>query len=83
MRGVDLGLELAVHAWAVRSPVARAAVTRVHERRIAYLAALSGGGPSGHKRAELEYAGFIGALHLYPDEPRRRQSLTARLAELL
>jgi AcrR family transcriptional regulator len=83
VRDVDLGLELAVHAWAVRSPVARAAVSRVHDRRIAYLAALAGGGPDAQKRAEIEYAGFIGALHLYPDDVRRRQAVTARLAKLL
>jgi AcrR family transcriptional regulator len=82
VRDVDLGLELAVHAWAVRAPVARAAVARVHERRIAYLTALAGGGSDARNRAELEYAAFIGALHVYPDDARRRQALTSRLAKL-
>jgi AcrR family transcriptional regulator len=79
VRDVDIGVELAVHAWAIRSPVARAALGAVHERRIAYLAALDGGGAEAERRAEIEYAAFLGALHLHPASARRRHALMTDL----
>jgi AcrR family transcriptional regulator len=73
LRRIDIGVELAVHAWAIRSPVARAAADRVHARRIAYLAVLRPGQRDAVAMAELEYASFLGALHLYPAHRKRRQ----------
>lgn len=70
VRKVDHGLERAVHAWAVRSPAARLVVERVHARRIGFLAALRAGEPGARDQAELEYAAFIGALHVHPGQPR-------------
>ena len=82
---VDIGVELAIQAWSLRAEHASEIVARVHARRIAYLAALR---PEGERRecvAELEYAVFIGALHLHPapgDKSQRRRLQRALLALL-
>ncbi|MFZ5896507.1 MAG: TetR/AcrR family transcriptional regulator [Myxococcota bacterium] len=82
---VDIGVELAIQAWSLRAANARAAVAKVHARRIAYLARLRPASESRARDAELEYAIFIGALHLYPDPsdaPQRRR-LQRALGDLL
>jgi AcrR family transcriptional regulator len=73
VRKVDIGVELAVFAWSLRSETARAAVARVHARRIAYLAALSPESPNAERDAELRYAVFLGTLYLHPDPAEGRQ----------
>ncbi len=73
---LDLRLERAVHAWALRSAATQKIAARVHQRRIAFLVSL------GAKRgvAELEYAAFIGAMHVYPKAADKRRRILARLA---
>ena len=51
VRGLDHELDRAVRAWALRDPPARAAMRRVDQRRIDYI-------------AELRYMAFVGAQHL-------------------
>lgn len=73
---VDIGVELAIHAWSLRAENASRAVARVHARRMAYLATLRPTSETPEREAELEYAVFIGALHLYPapgDRAHRRR----------
>jgi hypothetical protein len=69
--GLDMRLENAVRAWALRDGRARDAVTRVDQRRIAHLASLNEGEglshPSARALAQLEYATFVGAQQIYPD----------------
>lgn len=78
----DFALERAVHAWAVWSPAARRATQRVHERRIAYLAALREDGKEARAAAELEYAAFVGALHVYPEAPEAQLRVMTHAAQL-
>jgi AcrR family transcriptional regulator len=75
---IDLAIERAMHAWASRAPLAAAAAHRVHLRRIAYLAALRGGAPDARAAAELEYAAFIGSLHVFPDDAPARRRIMSR-----
>lgn len=63
---LDHRVDRAVRAWALYDERARAAMRRVDERRIGYLAELYRG--SGSKEpalfAELEYTAFVGGQHL-------------------
>ncbi len=76
---VDFGLELAVHAWAVRSPTARKAADRVHARRIKYLTRLH----RSKAKAELEYAAFVGSMHVFAGNPAARQRIHGAITRLL
>jgi AcrR family transcriptional regulator len=64
--GIDHALDRAVRAWANADARAKAAVVRIDERRIAYLAGLHRA--AGHREAralaEIEYAAFVGFEHL-------------------
>ena len=66
VRGLDHRLDGAVRAWALWEPRARAAMERVDQRRIDYLAELHR--QRGHQQprllGELEYAAFVGAQQL-------------------
>lgn len=65
VRGLDHRLDGAVRAWAHRDSRARAALERVDQRRIDYIAELyrAGGYPKPRLLAELEYTAFVGAQH--------------------
>jgi len=82
---VDIGVELAIHAWSLRAENASRVVARVHARRIAYLASLRRASETREREAELEYAVFIGALHLYPapEDKSQRRRLQRALLTLL
>ena len=64
--GLDHPLDAAVRAWALRNPQARAAIDRVDNRRISYLARLyrMGGYRQPRMLAELEYMAFVGGQQL-------------------
>jgi AcrR family transcriptional regulator len=64
--GLDHALDRAVRAWGNADARAKAAVMRVDERRIAYLAELhrAAGHRDARTLAELEYAAFVGFEHL-------------------
>jgi AcrR family transcriptional regulator len=66
VRGLDHGLDRAVRAWALRDPPARAAMRRVDQRRIDYIAELyrRSGRRQPRLLAELKYMAFVGAQHL-------------------
>jgi AcrR family transcriptional regulator len=70
VRALDHTLDIAVRAWALRSPRARAAVRRIDARRETFLASLwRAYGASMSQAATLariEYAAFVGAQHVYP-----------------
>lgn len=86
VRGLDHRLDVAVRAWALRDPRARAAVARVDERRLAYLAELHRASrhPEPRALAELEYAAFVGAQHLgLAATPARAARLSALLRRAL
>jgi AcrR family transcriptional regulator len=61
--GLDHRLDRAVRAWALWDPRARAAMNRVDERRIAYLAEIARSNRLRQPRliAELDYLAFVGA----------------------
>jgi AcrR family transcriptional regulator len=76
VRQLDMKLDLAVRAWALRDPRARKVLREVDARRVAYLeglhrSAMSARG-AGAARVEplvlarLEYAAFVGAQQLFP-----------------
>lgn len=66
---LELHVERAMHAWALRDPRARAARARVDAQRLAYLARIweEEGAPLARARsfAQIEYASFLGSLALY------------------
>lgn len=70
VRGLDLKLDLAVRAWALRDERAARVLHEVDARRVAYLADLHAANGPGRVdplvRARLEYAAFIGAQQLFP-----------------
>lgn len=85
-RGLDHRLDVAVRAWGLWDARARAAVERVDERRVAYLAELYRAGrlPDPRAAAELEYAAFVGAQHLgVLSRPARSERLSATLRSAL
>jgi AcrR family transcriptional regulator len=63
---LDHRLEVAVRAWALRDPRARAAVARIDARRMAYLTDLHTAVHADRAResARLEYLAFVGAQHV-------------------
>ncbi|MDB4945035.1 MAG: transcriptional regulator, TetR family [Labilithrix sp.] len=69
VRAVELGVERAIQAWALRDPAARDVQARVDGRRIAYLAGLrraAGVKPRiAERMAQVEYAAFLGALQVF------------------
>jgi len=75
---LDLRVEQAVRAWALRDARARRALVRVDQRRVQYLASLSSKRPSRRALllARLDYATYLGAQQLLP-------SLSARDAKEL
>jgi AcrR family transcriptional regulator len=78
----DLRLERAIRAWAQVEPIAKAAVTAVDERRIAYLSELALarlGDPTRAKIvARIEYAAFVGSVELFSDLPVAQRELLSR-----
>ena len=66
---LELHVERAMHAWALRDPRARAARARVDAQRLAYLARIweEEGASTARARglAQIEYASFLGSLALY------------------
>jgi AcrR family transcriptional regulator len=72
--GLDHALDLAMRAWALRDPRAREAMARVDARRLDYLTELltAAGVPHPRKRAQLEYAAFVGAQQLGALLPRQK-----------
>jgi hypothetical protein len=91
VHALDMKLDLAVRAWGLRDPRARAFVARVDERRVAYLTELCDPKlPMRQRRtlARLEYIAFLGAQQFFPDlraPPARetQQMLHAAMAALL
>ena len=88
VRQLDMKLDVAVRAWALRDPRAEDALRRVDARRIDYLAELyaltHGKGSTARQLAEVEYAAFVGMQQLFPDLPARRyRALYAVLARSL
>jgi AcrR family transcriptional regulator len=81
--GLDVSLELAVRAWALRSAVARARVARIDRRRIATLEKLWRA--RGHKRpralADVEYCAFLGSLQAFGGPGTRRGRQAERTLE--
>lgn len=70
VHALDMTLDLAVRAWGLRDPRARAFVARVDQRRVAYLTELADSElPLRERRAlaRLEYVAFLGAQQLFPD----------------
>lgn len=70
VHALDMKLDLAVRAWGLRDPRARAFVARVDERRVAYLTELADKElPLRDRRmlARLEYVAFLGAQQFFPD----------------
>jgi AcrR family transcriptional regulator len=70
VHALDMKLDLAVRAWGLRDPRARAFVARVDERRVAYLTELADAElPLRERRAlaRLEYVAFLGAQQFFPD----------------
>ncbi len=86
VRGLDHRLDGAVRAWAHRDTRARAAIDRVDERRIEYLAGLyrASGCKKPRLLAELKYTAFVGAQHrgLFSD-PTRAARLSRALHRIL
>lgn len=85
---LDMKLEVAVRAWGLRDPRARAALLRVDARRIDYLAELyalvHGKGPLARQLADLEYATFVGMQQILPAlSARRYHALYAALKRAL
>lgn len=81
-------LEVAVRRWAARDRRARVVVTRVDERRLAYLRELyvaAGLAPEeAEARGFVAYSMFFGEFFLHsPRDATRRAALVARSAELL
>jgi AcrR family transcriptional regulator len=88
VRVLDMKLEVAVRAWALRDERAERALRRVDARRIDYLAELytllHGKGPVARQLAEIEYAAFVGMQQLFPDlSARRYRALYAVLERAL
>jgi AcrR family transcriptional regulator len=86
--GLDMKLDVAVRAWALRDPRAEGALRRVDARRIDYLTELYvlayGKGPAARQLADLEYAAFVGMQQLFPDlSVRRSRALHAALARAI
>lgn len=79
---LDHRVDRAVRAWALYDERARAAMRRVDERRIGYLAELyrASGRPEPALFAELEYTAFVGGQHLDCFE---RPEAAARLNQAL
>lgn len=79
---LDHRVDRAVRAWALYDERARAAMRRVDQRRIGYLAELyrGGGSPVPELLAELEYTAFVGGQHLDCFE---RPEVAARLNQAL
>jgi len=75
---LDLRVEQAVRAWALRDARARRALVRVDQRRVEYLASLASKRPTRRALllARLDYATYLGAQQLLP-------SLSARDAKEL
>ncbi|MGK3984511.1 TetR/AcrR family transcriptional regulator [Sorangium sp. So ce136] len=71
VRSLDVRLDLAVRAWALRDERAAAVLRRVDARRIDYLASLHAAPERARDAAlllaRLEYAAFIGAQQLFSD----------------
>lgn len=69
VRSVEMRVELAVQAWALRDPLARTVRRRVDLRRIEYLAELrraAGVTPKEAERmAQIEYAAFVGGAQIF------------------
>lgn len=80
-RRIDVGLELSVRSWALRSEVARDRVRRVDERRLEVLTRVwaAGAGDQAGDFGALEYCAFLGAVSLY----QSASSPAARRAERL
>ena len=88
VRQLDMKLDVAVRAWALRDPRAEGVLRRVDARRIDYLAELyalkHGKGPIARQLAELEYAAFVGMQQLFPAlSARRYRALSAALSRAL
>ena len=54
---------------------------RAFARRIAYLAELRGGDRQAFNLAELEYAAFVGAMHIRPDDAAARLRILRRASQ--
>ena len=71
VRGLDMVLERAVRAWALRAKRAERVLEKIDTRRVEYLAELyaAEGVRKGKARvlAGLEYSAFVGALQIFPD----------------
>ena len=88
---LDMKLDVAVRAWALRDARARSALLRVDARRIDYLAELyalaHGKGPLARQLADLEYATFVGMQQILPALSARRyhalHAALTRATELL
>jgi AcrR family transcriptional regulator len=71
VRGLDMALERAMRAWALRARRAERVLRKVDARRADYLAELYRA--EGVRRAKarvlarLEYAAFLGVLQIFPD----------------
>jgi AcrR family transcriptional regulator len=86
VKELDWALDLAVRGWGLRDPIAREAVARVDERRIAYLESLLPRRvPAARRRAiaTLEYAAFLGAMQLDPTRQRTHRNVESLLYEAL
>ncbi|HTD05845.1 TetR/AcrR family transcriptional regulator [Undibacterium sp.] len=70
---LDSATERAVRQWAARNPIVQHRLRKIDEQRVAYLtdliAKLNGDGDLANalELARIEYAAFVGMLHVFPD----------------